>query len=275
MKRLGIIQTDQYTTNEAGIQKITDILTEMGKNETDLVCLPEQWLPDNVVQDFEAEFARFRYVAREFGMGIVPGAFYHPTDRTDSGHSGSAVPESPPLAQHAHKRRAAKMTFSIVAPIIGSDGEVAGMQEKIHPFDYEREIVRPGSTIRIFSVGQIRFGVIVCYDMVFPQVANTIARKGAQVILSPSRIVNAGVSPWSMYVQVRALENRIPILAANVCHTRFGGSSMIVDLHLDDIVTTDITGVAGNRGGSASKRFDLDTYEGYRRERFADSHQFD
>ncbi len=33
-----------------------------------------------------------------------------------------------------------------------------------------------------------------------------------------------------MYVQVRALENRVPILAINVQNQRFGGKSVIVDL---------------------------------------------
>jgi omega-amidase len=32
-----------------------------------------------------------------------------------------------------------------------------------------------------------------------------------------------------MYLQVRALENRIPVIAANVCGKLFGGRSMIVD----------------------------------------------
>lgn len=32
-----------------------------------------------------------------------------------------------------------------------------------------------------------------------------------------------------MYLQVRALENRIPVVAANVCGGFFGGRSMVVD----------------------------------------------
>ena len=72
--------------------------------------------------------------------------------------------------------------------------------------------------------------MIICYDMVFPKVANTLVKKGAQVLLSPSRIVRRGIKPWQMYVQVRSLENRIPILAANVENQRFGGNSLIVDL---------------------------------------------
>ena len=44
-----------------------------------------------------------------------------------------------------------------------------------------------------------------------------------------------------MYVQVRSLENRIPILAVNVENQRFGENSIIVDLMDNDkVVTTKI-----------------------------------
>ena len=57
----------------------------------------------------------------------------------------------------------------------------------------------------------------------FQMVANTLVKKGAQVLFSPSRIVRRGIEPWQMYVQVRALENRIPILAANVENRKIWG----------------------------------------------------
>ena len=69
------------------------------------------------------------------------------------------------------------------------------MQEKIHPFSYERDSISPGSAAIVFEEKGVRFGIIVCYDMVFAPVARTLARKGAQVICSPSRIVSRGVAP--------------------------------------------------------------------------------
>ena len=45
-----------------------------------------------------------------------------------------------------------------------------------------------------------------------------------------------------MYVQVRSLENRIPIIAPNVENTKFGGNSMIIELTKEGkIVKTKIT----------------------------------
>ena len=57
-----------------------------------------------------------------------------------------------------------------------------------------------------------------------------MVKKGAQVLYSPSRIVKRGIELWQMYVQVRALENIVPILAANVENRRFGGNSLIISL---------------------------------------------
>ena len=76
-----------------------------------------------------------------------------------------------------------------------------------------------------------------------------------------------------MYVQVRALENRIPILAANVKNQRFGGNSIIVDLSENDkIVTTKITKLS--KEGEITKKFKLDKYEKSRKNRFLDSNKF-
>jgi omega-amidase len=56
---------------------------------------------------------------------------------------------------------------------------------------------------------------VICHHMTFSKIENYLMKKGAQVLFSP-RIVRKGIESWQTHVQVRALENRIPILAANV-----------------------------------------------------------
>jgi len=243
MVKLGLIQTKSYDSNQKGISKVSENLKKLGRKETEIVCLPEQWLKNNVIEDFDLEFLEFKKIARDFAMTIIPGAFYEITKNT-----------------------------SIIAPVIGPEGEFIGRQEKIHPFDYERNNVKPGKEAKIFNTA-CKFGIIICYDMVFPNVANVLAKKGAQVLLSPSRIVRRGIVPWQMYVQVRALENRIPILAANVENQKFGGSSVIVDLSENNkIVTTKMIKLDGE--SERSKEFTLDKYEQSRKIRFSDSNMF-
>ena len=118
-----------------------------------------------------------------------------------------------------------------------------------------------------------KFGVVICYDMVFPDVANVMTKKGAKILFSPSRIVKRGIQPWQMYVQVRALENRIPIIAANVEDDKFGGNSMIIDMQEDDrVMNTKIIKLNGET--SHSVKFDLEKYEESRIKRFSDWNKF-
>jgi omega-amidase len=76
-----------------------------------------------------------------------------------------------------------------------------------------------------------------------------------------------------MYVQVRALENRVPILAANVENRRFGGNSIVVDLTENNkVVTTKIIKLNGE--SEVTREFVLDKYEKSRKIRFSDSNKF-
>ena len=246
MIKLGIIQTKSCSTNEEGVERVAKILNKLGKKETQIVCLPEQWLKNNQISDFDTTFAKFKKISKEYNMTIIPGAFYH----------------------------SEKRITSIVAPIINSDGEILEKQEKIHPFDYEKDTVRPGNEAKIFQAGRHKFGIIVCYDMVFSDVSNKLVKKGAQVLISPSRIVRRGIEPWHMYVQVRALENRIPILAANVEDRKFGGKSMLVDLkEKNKVMVPKLTTLNGEIG--VTKDLDLDIYKKSREIRFSDSNRFD
>jgi len=245
MVKLGIVQTKSYTSNQQGINIVSKILESLGKKETDVVCLPEQWLQNNRIASFESEFSEFAKIAKNYSMTIIPGAFY--------------------------ERR--KHRFAITSPVIGPKGEIIGRQDKIHPFDYERNLVNPGKGFKIFKTA-CKFGIIICYDMVFPKVANSFVKKGAEVLLSPSRIVKRGIIPWHLYLQTRALENRIPILAANVLNHRFGGNSVIVDLFEKDKVmipklVSKLTGQS-----SAARSITLSKYIKSRKTRFSDARGF-
>ena len=245
MVKLGLIQTGTYSSNEQAIQKISKSLKSLGRKEADIVTLPEQWLKNNRISDFEKEFVDFKNIANDYSMTIIPGAFY--------------------------ERK--KYRFVISAPVIGPKGNIIGTQEKIHPFDYEKNLVLPGRETKVFQTN-CKFGIIICYDMVFSDVAKSLVKKGAEVLFSPSRIVKRGINPWQLYVQVRALENRIPIVAANVENKRYGGKSIIVDLLEDDgvIIPKKVADLKGE--ASKIKEFDLRRYRNSRKKRFSDSRKF-
>jgi len=245
MVKLGLIQTVSYSSNESALKKVSQSLKILGRKEIDIVTLPEQWLKNNRISDFEQEFDSFKKIAKDFSMTIIPGAFY--------------------------QRKKSRLIIS--APVIGPKGEIIGTQEKIHPFDYEQKLVMAGRRTKVFQTN-CKFGIIICYDMVFSDVANSLVKKGADVLFSPSRIVRRGVKPWQLYLQVRALENRVPILAANVQNYRFGGKSVIVDLSEDNgvIIPKIVTELKGEK--FKVRDFNLKKYKKSRKIRFSDSRKF-
>ena len=244
MVKAGIIQTKTYPNNKEGIKKVSKFLEILGKKGVDIVCLPEQWLKNNEIDDFDSEFLDFKEISKKYQMTIIPGAFYQKI----------------------------KKEWVICSPIIGPKGNIIGIQEKIHPFDYEKNIVKAGTEAKIFNTA-CKFGVVICYDMVFPRVSETFVKKGAQILLSPSRIVRRGINPWNVYVQARSLENRVPILAANVKSRKYGGNSLIIDLvEKDKVSIPSIQKIQDE--GYAIKEFNLLKYQKSRKIRFSDSKKF-
>ena len=244
MTKVGLIQTKSYENNKEAIENISKQLQKLGKVETEIVCLPEQWLPNNQIKNYDHEFLEFKKIAKDYSMTIIPGAFYEKNENK----------------------------ISINSPIIGPEGEIIGKQEKIHPYDYEKETVKPGTEAKIFNTS-CKFGIMICYDTVFPGVAETLTRKGAEILFSPSRIVKEGIEPWKMYVQVRSLENRIPIIAPNVKDEKFGGNSLIVELVKEGkIVKTKINELDKKYEESVNIRFA--DYDNIRKERLKDRNNF-
>ena len=114
---------------------------------------------------------------------------------------------------------------------------------------------------------------MICYDTVFPGVADKLTKKGAEILFSPSRIVKEGIEPWKMYVQVRSLENRIPIIAPNVEDVKFGGTSLVVELTKEEkIVKTRITELKGECEKSTNIIFS--NYKTMRAQRIEDRNNF-
>jgi len=203
---LGIIQLQQYyNVNSENREKACEhikrfIQVASYDSKLDLICMPELWYT-KLVRNFEQEFRTIVNAASDYDVTIIPGAF---TEK---------------IAGNAY----------VSCPVIGSDRTILGRQLKIHLFGAQRKKYKPGSRIRIFETSGLRFAVAICYDIVFPEVVRSAAYKGVDVLFFPSKILKEGILPWHMYLQVRALENRIPVVAANVCGGYFGGRSMIVD----------------------------------------------
>ncbi len=73
------------------------------------------------------------------------------------------------------------------AVVIGPDGAIAGLYRKLHLFGAERGTFTPGDTgLPIIDVDGLRLGVVICYDLRFPEVLRILALRGASVVAVPT-----------------------------------------------------------------------------------------
>jgi predicted amidohydrolase len=118
------------------------------------------------------------------------------------------------------------------AVVIGPDGELLGDYRKLHLQGEERLAFRPGYRTPIFETEFGGLGVMIGWDMAFPEVARGLALDGADLIVAPSAWMSDQMEPWRAYAVARACENAIYIAAANRVGKEpsytFGGESMLV-----------------------------------------------
>jgi predicted amidohydrolase len=119
------------------------------------------------------------------------------------------------------------------AVLVGPDGELVGSYNKVHLRGEERMAFRDGFRLPVFeteSIGQI--GLMLGYDMAFPEVARSLALEGADMICCMSNWETAHIEEYRSYVKARAFENSIFIASSNRVGEdvtlNFGGESMIV-----------------------------------------------
>lgn len=73
------------------------------------------------------------------------------------------------------------------ALVINPAGEVVGRYRKMFPFYPYEDGTSAGDQFLVFDVPDVgRFGLIICYDLWFPETTRTLAALGAEVILQPT-----------------------------------------------------------------------------------------
>jgi predicted amidohydrolase len=119
---------------------------------------------------------------------------------------------------------------------IDSNGELVGHYRKIHLYDAfgwkesERIKAGDGATL-IFHCGDIKCGVMTCYDVRFPELARHLALSGVDVILLPAAWVAGPLKEMHLetLVRARAIENNLYVASAVQTGGTYCGDSRIVD----------------------------------------------
>lgn len=85
----------------------------------------------------------------------------------------------------------------------------------------------------VFQTRFGRIGIIICYELRFPECSRVAALRGARLILQPTNLPQGGESNPDFLIRARACENRVHFVSCNRCGTERGftfiGRSQIVD----------------------------------------------
>jgi predicted amidohydrolase len=119
---------------------------------------------------------------------------------------------------------------------IDAQGNIASVYRKLHLYDAfgfkESDKFHPGTTVApLVQSGECQLGMMICYDLRFPEMARMLALEGANVLIAPSGWVQGDlkVEHWQTMIKARALENGCYVIAPDQAGNIYIGHSMIVD----------------------------------------------
>jgi len=94
-----------------------------------------------------------------------------------------------------------------------ADGKFVTVYRKAHLFANEGAFFQPGNEKPpVFTWRDQHLGVMICFDWFFPEMARSLALRGAQIILHPANLV----LPWCQKAMLtRSIENRVFTATAN------------------------------------------------------------
>lgn len=119
--------------------------------------------------------------------------------------------------------------------VFNEQGEIHAEYSKIHLFRLmdEEKHLKQGDKLGLLNVSGTDAGMMICYDIRFPELARKLAVNGAKLLFVPAQWPNPRLHHWRTLLMARAIENQMFVIACNRCGTSgtstFFGHSLIID----------------------------------------------
>jgi predicted amidohydrolase len=213
--KIALLQMDIVLGDvETNRRKVNRMIAEGLRQQAKLFVLPELWTTGYVLDELlelgEPEdgptVGMLRDIAREHGIEIVSGSIA--------------------------ETRNSKVYNTAYA--INAQGEIASKYSKIHlvPMMHEDRFLTAGNEQGIFNLSFGKAGVVICYDVRFPELARSLALKDCQAMFVLAEWPKIRGNHWRILNIARAIENQMMIIAVNRvgkdAANSFFGHSMII-----------------------------------------------
>jgi omega-amidase len=124
-----------------------------------------------------------------------------------------------------------------VLAVVGPDGHLMAKYRKTHLAAFsplhEEKIFTPGNSLETVQIGDMTWGLMICYDLRFPEFSRSLALGGSDVLVLSAAWPFPRLRHWNTLIAARAIENQVFVAAANHVgknsSVTFCGSSRILD----------------------------------------------
>lgn len=123
--------------------------------------------------------------------------------------------------------------YYITHGIFCTDGTI-NYYRKTHLGKKESLYFLPGDKLEVFTLScGLRIGFQLCVETHFPDITQTLALRGAEIIFAPHavpRVSGNRALIWNKYIPARSYDNRIYVACCNLWdENRFGGGCLVTD----------------------------------------------
>lgn len=178
---------------------------EKASSEAQIIVFPEDFvvgplLGRNEFADYDGRyFKHFQHLAVQYKIDIVPGS----------------IPEG------------AQSGIYNTTCYIDSGGNILGTYRKVNLWIPERAYNIPGNETCVFQTQYGKVGLIICWDLIFPEIFRALVREGVEIVICPSYWCledagegmkydeNAEIKLVNSLCVTRAFENEIVLVYAN------------------------------------------------------------
>ncbi|MCP4763852.1 MAG: carbon-nitrogen hydrolase family protein [archaeon] len=209
--KISLIQCQIHTDTQKMNKNVSRLIQLSSENEPDLIILPERWrpLPDIFNEDINKfiqkergeDYQLIKNLSKKYSVSIISGGIW------ENRSNGNKNDEKPYITSYYF-----------------NEGEEVGRQDKLHLYSFEPKVFQPGKVLNIFThpENNTKFCVLICFDIAFYETPRLSVENGAELLISPTLINDNGLYNWKIYLQARALENRVPVAACNPIGDFFG-----------------------------------------------------
>jgi predicted amidohydrolase len=112
------------------------------------------------------------------------------------------------------------------------NGDIIGTYRRVVIHPMEKPFIQSGKEFPVFEFDDTTFGVLICFEIAFPELTRIITLNGASIIFVPASVPKESDYLWDARLKARAIDDQLFVVGVNRCgeigNERYIGRSMVV-----------------------------------------------